>query len=109
VTPETRGTDSGVRRSEPAPRVEQPRVERQRVERQNVEPLRISPPIVRERSMPRSESGGGGFSRGSESRPQMSAPTPRGGGEVRSGGGGGNRGGGESHGGGGSRGGGRGR
>jgi hypothetical protein len=123
------------RRFENAPRTqaparsESPRAESPRYERRDTEPVRISPPIVRERAMPRSEprsESRGSIGRAPESRPQMSAPAPRqersappsrpqmsappsspsgGGGSVRGGGSEGSRGGGSegSRGGGGGR------
>ena len=84
-----------------------PRVERQeRQERQrSAEPVRISPPIVRERSTPSGNDGGGGNRGGGErSAPRMERnnsggdSSPRGGG-GNGGGGGGNGGGGGSRGG----------
>ncbi len=109
-TPEIRGGGSAPSRMQTAPSYERPRMDAPRYERREAEPLRISPPIVRERSTPRFEDRGS-IGRMPESRPQMSAPAPRsmpqmsapaqrsapqmsapasrGGGEVRGGGGGG--------------------
>jgi uncharacterized protein DUF6600/FecR-like protein len=62
-------------------------------QRSRPEPLQIAPPIVRERSMPRSQpyygGGYGGYSGGRSAPPVQSAPRNSGGGSYHSGGGGG--------------------
>jgi hypothetical protein len=73
------GADSGYRRSESSSSPSG--------ERRSAEPYRLSSPIVRERAPSRSESYGGGGSSRSESRPLMSSPSMRGGGEFYGGGG----------------------